>query len=318
MIEHLKILSLVIHLVLGALVISYIYQVYKTHTFPCLIPLIKYTIIINLVFILLLIGSYFTENLPEHLFSGLVAEYRGIIEMLVSLLALGMIYYMTSILISFRDIRIPSLYRKAVFLFGMIIFFGYLIRTIFPGTYSFFVWLDFLRNYIFENIVVLESLFLILSLFFWADSIEKERVRLARIFSLLYLLRYLFSFILVLIYLKFPINEWIRFAVGFVMLVLYNLLPFFWTRFFFLDYAKSMLHLIQKRVGLGEIFEKYSISKREAEIIELMLDGKSNRQIEKLLFISFHTVKNHISNIFRKLNLSSRYEMIHFFLKNSR
>lgn len=52
------------------------------------------------------------------------------------------------------------------------------------------------------------------------------------------------------------------------------------------------------------------ISKREAEIMLLIYDGLSNQQIADQLFISEHTVKKHISNLFVKLNVGSRTEAI--------
>jgi DNA-binding NarL/FixJ family response regulator len=52
------------------------------------------------------------------------------------------------------------------------------------------------------------------------------------------------------------------------------------------------------------------ISRREAEILLLIHDGLSNRQIADRLFISEHTVKKHISNLFAKLNVERRTEAI--------
>jgi DNA-binding CsgD family transcriptional regulator len=54
----------------------------------------------------------------------------------------------------------------------------------------------------------------------------------------------------------------------------------------------------------------HKISKREREIMELILQGKSNKQIQELLFISLHTVKNHIYNLYQKLNIKSRNQLM--------
>lgn len=55
---------------------------------------------------------------------------------------------------------------------------------------------------------------------------------------------------------------------------------------------------------------KFSISKREREIIQLVISGKSNRDIAGFLFISEDTVKNHIYNIFQKTGVRNRSELI--------
>lgn len=46
------------------------------------------------------------------------------------------------------------------------------------------------------------------------------------------------------------------------------------------------------------------LTRRECEVLQLLADGKSNRGIGEALFISEKTVKNHVSNILQKLNVS--------------
>jgi DNA-binding NarL/FixJ family response regulator len=48
------------------------------------------------------------------------------------------------------------------------------------------------------------------------------------------------------------------------------------------------------------------LSQRELDVIKLMARGYNNRQIADILFISEHTVKVHIRNIFRKIGVSDR------------
>ncbi len=55
---------------------------------------------------------------------------------------------------------------------------------------------------------------------------------------------------------------------------------------------------------------------REQEVIELLLDGKSNRQIAELLFIGESTVKTHVRNIYSKHDVRSREELISTVLKD--
>lgn len=50
------------------------------------------------------------------------------------------------------------------------------------------------------------------------------------------------------------------------------------------------------------------LTKREEEIWGMIISGMSNEEIAAKLSISIHTVKTHISNLFRKLNVSSRLE----------
>jgi DNA-binding CsgD family transcriptional regulator len=60
-----------------------------------------------------------------------------------------------------------------------------------------------------------------------------------------------------------------------------------------------------------EVFQKaVQISKREKEVLELIVQGHNNRGIADALFISEHTVKNHITKLFQKLKVSDRAQAI--------
>jgi DNA-binding CsgD family transcriptional regulator len=52
------------------------------------------------------------------------------------------------------------------------------------------------------------------------------------------------------------------------------------------------------------------ISSREKEIILLVAKGLGNREISDRLFISLNTVKTHNRNIFQKLGVKSRFELL--------
>jgi NarL family two-component system response regulator LiaR len=59
-----------------------------------------------------------------------------------------------------------------------------------------------------------------------------------------------------------------------------------------------------KKKKKAEGFE--NLSQREVDVIKLMAKGHNNRQIADLLYISEHTVKVHIRNIFRKIDVTDR------------
>ncbi|MCF6151593.1 MAG: response regulator transcription factor [Candidatus Kuenenia stuttgartiensis] len=55
---------------------------------------------------------------------------------------------------------------------------------------------------------------------------------------------------------------------------------------------------------------RYKLTKREEEVIELIYGGFANKDIAKKMFISVHTVKDHIKNLMRKMDVSSRGEVV--------
>ena len=52
------------------------------------------------------------------------------------------------------------------------------------------------------------------------------------------------------------------------------------------------------------------ITKRELEILQLIADGLSNREIAQALFVSENTVKTHSSRIFEKLEAKRRTQAV--------
>lgn len=60
----------------------------------------------------------------------------------------------------------------------------------------------------------------------------------------------------------------------------------------------------------GGFIREYKISAREQEVLPLMCDGMSSRDIAEMLFISPRTVENHIRNIYRKCGVKRRLELV--------
>lgn len=51
------------------------------------------------------------------------------------------------------------------------------------------------------------------------------------------------------------------------------------------------------------------LSARELDVLKLIARGFSNDEIARTLFISPHTVKNHVSNIYRKMGMDDRTQV---------
>jgi len=66
--------------------------------------------------------------------------------------------------------------------------------------------------------------------------------------------------------------------------------------------------------GVDEIpqafLTRYAITDREREIILKVMQGKSNADIAGELFISLATVKTHLHNIYRKIGVDSRFDLL--------
>lgn len=74
-------------------------------------------------------------------------------------------------------------------------------------------------------------------------------------------------------------------------------------------YPVESSRLFSQNSDLENFFVVHKISNREKEIIQLILEGMSNADIEEKLYISPHTVKNHIYNIYQKLGVKNRVQI---------
>ena len=69
--------------------------------------------------------------------------------------------------------------------------------------------------------------------------------------------------------------------------------------------AAELIREFNKPKGL-RIKNENEMTQREYEVITLIAEGMNNKDIAEKLFISEKTVKNHVSNIFRKINVCDR------------
>jgi DNA-binding CsgD family transcriptional regulator len=96
-------------------------------------------------------------------------------------------------------------------------------------------------------------------------------------------------------------------------------LAFFGLPVFYLKRFMEMVHGVlevvvpDKQKQLDELCDKYNISKREREILQLICEGKSNKQIEDQLYISISTVKEHVSKIYKKTGVKNRVQLNNLF-----
>jgi DNA-binding NarL/FixJ family response regulator len=67
--------------------------------------------------------------------------------------------------------------------------------------------------------------------------------------------------------------------------------------------ARRVLDLFSRMAGPKG---KYDLSRREKEVLHLLVEGLSKRQIADRLFVSFYTIDTHLKNIYEKLHVHTR------------
>lgn len=84
--------------------------------------------------------------------------------------------------------------------------------------------------------------------------------------------------------------------------------------------ARKALNLLinknQTKQTIEEQNENYHLSKREMDILRLLVEGLDYKVVANQLFISPHTVRKHIANIYEKLHVCTKVDAVKIALKN--
>jgi DNA-binding NarL/FixJ family response regulator len=87
-----------------------------------------------------------------------------------------------------------------------------------------------------------------------------------------------------------------------------------WVNSQHLGYLLDALGQLQK-VHLKEARLKEHLSKREEDVVRLVAQGLSNREVSEQLGLSEHTIRNYLFRIFDKLGVSTRVELVLYCLQ---
>jgi two-component system, NarL family, nitrate/nitrite response regulator NarL len=80
--------------------------------------------------------------------------------------------------------------------------------------------------------------------------------------------------------------------------------------------ANSVLADLAGKLSEGPANRSYGLTNREIEVVGLVTEGCSNKEMASRLSITEDTVKRHLTNIFDKVGMSTRLELALFALKN--
>jgi len=74
-------------------------------------------------------------------------------------------------------------------------------------------------------------------------------------------------------------------------------------------FSQIVEHTINGGAKSSAIIESVRMTKRERQVIELIADGSTNKEIAQKLHLSTYTVKSHVHNILEKLALNTRVQI---------
>jgi DNA-binding CsgD family transcriptional regulator len=132
-----------------------------------------------------------------------------------------------------------------------------------------------------------------------------------RLFSICYIV---FALLIVLLVNLSGCWEWFGLAFIFMFMGFHLVPALFLTNYLTLYYVAS----VEKNAfsdNLDRLSDKFGITRREKEIVQLICKGMTNQQISDSLFISLQTVKDHVYRIFIKTGVKNRVQLINLLEK---
>jgi DNA-binding CsgD family transcriptional regulator len=283
---------------------------HKSRRFPDarLRHLLRYLIFYNIIEIEIFLMVYFNINLTPTQWADYSSWFKGVDWILRTLLILGLYFHQYQTIAWLRGKRLSKRVLPAMGLFAAILLILFFLAMQFPAYMPRSPYINYWNLFIWPQ-TLLAMIWLLRLLSENKPGLDPDRRRANRAFAFMFLVRIPVQFGLIFISMGGYDIWYITFS---KLLVLYtNLVPLFWLKAYYTPWAGSLGKIIAGRVDLAALQTRHGLSAREMEILNLMIDGKSYKEMEETLHISIHTVKSHTYNLYRKLGVKSRHQLIH-------
>jgi DNA-binding CsgD family transcriptional regulator len=304
---HLDIFLLTSAIILGTISSVYTFQLYKIYRHYFLLNLVRYIIFFNLFIFSQLFFVYAYVNILNDYPSFVVQRILLIHKIFDFLTQFGIAYYFFSILFDFLGKEVSPCFKKNIRAIMVLLILGYLlgIVTYFASsTSTIFMLTKMISEYIFIVFILSILVYFLIHTINIKDLSKRKAVNLFGYF-------YLTSFAVDVLALLFFNNKELFIT---ILSLLINIFPIIWLKFVYLKYYIFPDSALKDINPVSLLSERYGITNREMEILQLLINGKSNKEIEDLLFISINTVKNHVSCLFKKLGINSRGQLMNLVL----
>jgi len=313
--QHLRILLYLISFACGISLISSLIHLYPKYPKAYLKKYLIHIITLNVLAVLSMFFRYLNlfSNSPPVALSGTQLFLYSII------FSFGIIVTFLN-LITFLVVLLELLEREKNRIFSILLPLSSIIAilSIFQGVSAIFTRgdVDVLMNNLIMVDIASSAVIFVCALGLWIFSgILRNHKKRPLIQGFLALYGFSYGVMLATALFKESIYPIFYFSSGVCFLML-NLLP--------LIFLKRLLRRVEIQESRNisgseydQIYAKYGITNREKEIIQLIFSGKSNKEIGEILYISVKTVKYHVYNIYRKLKIKNRIELINLIMKGN-
>jgi len=315
MADHLTIIASILNLILGmfAIYTSFIEQNrYKT---PLTKSIFHFLIITNLAIVINLFYNYFLVNLIGDLDFYLVKS----IELLYRFLANILLIFVYGIFITFfRRLNGETFSKKykysllSIWIILMMLFSIKINSMFFNKIIPIPILINLLIDHMGMVIVTFETIRTLVKLTKNPDPVRRNIVRNFS-FGFLFIIVVLLSMTPLTIFTN--ISNGIQTFISLWIFLLFNLLPVLLLKRTLENYYYDLPAEKTFSGNLSELLKTGRISETEANIVNMICDGLTNKEISDKLFLSLQTIKDHNYRIYKKLKVSNRVQLTKRFLK---
>lgn len=302
--KHIILLFYSFIIVLGVWAAFTIRQTHKVHRHPFLQSLFHYTLFLNATILFYQIWEYIYINLMERDMANIPAVPQVFVILLGIFIEVGLTWTFIRTVLGVQERQMNRRFERLFYAWIGLVGINFIVgATLFiqAGQRQ---WILVTYSAVMVIALGLMVAILIEGLIRGLGGHPPYKKRVIHRFLVLYLV-YNFGFI-GSGFLPSPANLIVLTA----FLMVANLIPVYWLKVHY-ETGFVVARSYKSAGTLNMFFQQYQISRRERDIVELILAGKSNKEIESDLFISFNTVKNHIYRLYQKLGVNSRGQLMH-------
>jgi DNA-binding CsgD family transcriptional regulator len=306
-VEHLKIAYYLFVLLVGAAATAYAVLMGRAYRLPFLRPFAWFLVFNNLLALVNLTSAYACANLLGFCAGFGYTVFPKVLGPAARLAQVGIVYTLFAVAAGLRRRRLPRALSAAFAAVAAVLLTSYAVWAALPRGHAW--WLTLARGQLAVFILgVLAILGVLVVLLLDARRIavaaERRAVRLLG-------LAYFATYAVFIVTFRLPVG--VQFFPNALALLAINVIPLVWFGRPFAAAFAAPPSAADDREAFAAFCRTRGLSARECDILGQLLRGKSSAQIEKELFISVHTVKNHITSIHRKLGVRSRWQLISLF-----
>jgi DNA-binding CsgD family transcriptional regulator len=305
--QHLKIAYYFLVLLVGVAAVVYAALMSRAYRLPFLKPFAWFLGFNNALALVNLTSAYACANLIGFCAIGRYTVLGDVLGPVARISQVGIVYALFAVARGFKGRRFSAGFDRWFGAGTGLLAASYAVTALISRDTALWLWTARAQIVVFfAGVLAILGVLagLVLSARRIADPSERRAVRT---FGTAYLAIY------AVFVLTFPLPDPVQFVPNALALLAINLVPFLWLGKPFARAYAAAPASASDRDAFEAFCRTRGLTPREADIVGLILRGKSNADIEKALFISIHTVKNHITNIHQKLGVRSRWQLISLF-----